>query len=267
MPLQREIYKIAGKLNGNSYYYSKNGGYQFRSINPNMSELVKNDPRFALTREYSYSFKRAANMAGSLISAVDSRWRFMFRKNIHAALTKRFDDLFRQITGLDGSSGNTVSVFQPFFMDAFNKLGKISAPSFVTSWARNSVGFNFTENRAYINTALNFPQIEMQYYLEQGVTNFQIEMYALKTSLNSQIKYEATISPTSIIGGTANMKSDADVVWLPASTPANNISCETSSEDLFGLLLIIEPYRMIAGKKYIIQRLCSAFYFRPSIQV
>jgi len=263
MPLQREIYKISGKLNGMSYYFSKNGGYQFRSINPNMSELVKNDPRFALTREYSYSFKRAANMAGSLISAVDVRWRFMFRKNIQAELTKKYDQLFRKITGLNGEIIESVQVNVPFFIDGFNSLGKIPAPSFVTSWARNSVSFDYSANRAVLGTALAFPFVEKERYKQQGVQYFQIDLYALKTVLNSEFVYQATISPSSIIGGTADMSTAHDSAWLPASTPACNIDSSTTPEDLFGLLLIIRPYRTVSAGSFTLQRLCSAFFFKP----
>lgn len=263
MPLQREIYKIAGKLNGMSYYFSRNGGYQFRSINPNMSELVKNDPRFALTRQYSYNFKRAANMAGSLISAVDLRWRFMFRKNIQAELTKKYDTLFRKITGLNGESIESVQVNAPFFIDGFNSLGKIPAPSFVTSWARTSVSFNYTENRAVLQTALAFPLVEKERYKQQGIQQFQIELYALKTVLNSEGNYQATISPSPMIYGTVDMSTAHDSAWLPASTPACNIDSSTTPEDLFGLLLILRPYRTVASGTFTLQRLCSAFYFKP----
>lgn len=267
MPLQREIYKISGKYNGSSYYYSKNGGYQFRSINPNMSELVKTDPRFEFTRKYAEVFKKAAQMSGTLISAVDERWRFMFRKNIQAKLTKEYNDYLRGRYGLKFEPAVLPGSEPSRYMEAFNGLCKNHTPSFISSWSNNQVSYSKTGNRYTISQGLSISRDLVQEYYSKGANVLWVGLYCLVNELQSDGTYRATMSNYSILEGEFNYDDfDPDTqqyTLLPASTPAPNITIPSGTEDLAGLIVVFHPGKAIDTNYYVLQRLCCAYWFHP----
>lgn len=73
MPKQSGIYQIKGKFEQRSYYRPKNMPTGvFRSINQQMSERVKTEPNYAITRNYAGEFGCACSWANQVTSYLNT---------------------------------------------------------------------------------------------------------------------------------------------------------------------------------------------------
>ena len=66
MALQTGNIKIKGKLNGQSYFYSRDGGYQLRELNPTISTRVKTEDGYLNTRLFAREFGSCGNFASKI---------------------------------------------------------------------------------------------------------------------------------------------------------------------------------------------------------
>lgn len=97
MPKQLGTYKVRGKMDGKSYYKPKNTeDYLFRSINQQMSERVKTEPKFAKTRAYAAEFGVCAELSNSIVSVFNRRFPNALAHKSNAPLTKLFMDILNQ---------------------------------------------------------------------------------------------------------------------------------------------------------------------------
>lgn len=97
MPKQLGTYKVRGKMDGKSYYKPKNTeDYLFRSINQQMSERVKTEPKFAKTRAYAAEFGVCAELSKSIVSVFNRRFPNALARKSNAPLTKLFMDTLKQ---------------------------------------------------------------------------------------------------------------------------------------------------------------------------
>lgn len=77
MAKQQGIYKTSGVVDDLAYYYSRNGGWLKRKINPNFGEWVKTRDEFANTRKNAAEFSAAGQTASALVRGITQRWRFI----------------------------------------------------------------------------------------------------------------------------------------------------------------------------------------------
>ena len=120
MPKQASLFKIRGKSDGNSFFYSPLGGYQFRKINPNMSERVKTEDQFINTRRNAAEFGAAGSMAGAICRAFYQSFRFVATPKMNGILTKLIDRLIRANTSGQWGQRNVMTSLMPQIQQAFN---------------------------------------------------------------------------------------------------------------------------------------------------
>lgn len=90
MPQQTSLFKIRGKVDNQSFYYSKNGGHLIRRINPAMSERVKTEDTFENTRKNAAEFANIAKIMGRLVASFTERNRYVLTPIQSAQLIKKW---------------------------------------------------------------------------------------------------------------------------------------------------------------------------------
>lgn len=270
MPLQKSVYKVKGKMDGMSYFYSKNGGYQFRTINPAMSDLVKNDPRFEMTREYGYAFGLGASFSGALLKCISNRWRYILRANTHAELTKKYDLYFKASQGLIDGQIAHISLFYDRMMRDFNNLNKRMIPPFLSYFFPRYTEENVANNQLDINRSLYLTRNDADEYKSRGADGVSIYLYTLRVRLKSQeylpnnkVYYEGEMSSLYVIQNSITFSNLDQYELLPASTPALDGRLSPEIETCGGILVYVAPFKTIDGQNHILQSLCNAFWYAP----
>lgn len=270
MPLQKSIYKVKGKMDGMSYFFSKNGGYQFRSINPNMSELVKNDPRFALTRDYGYAFGLGANFAGALLKTVSTRWRYMLRGNAHAFLTSKYNQYFKYAAGLIDGTVRQISLFYPFIRNDYNRINKTPIPGWMVHFFKNETDEDRENHQLRIEQPLQLEQTDVDELKLKGVTHVRVSLFVLRVQMMSEVGvvgrnfyYEGSISSRPILHKIASLEGQSPIELLPSSTPNLDGLIEPDMETCGGIFVLYEPLKIIGASYYTIQRLCNGYWYLP----
>lgn len=257
-------------MDGMSYFFSKNGGYQFRSINPNMSELVKNDPRFALTRDYGFAFGFGANFAGALLKTVSTRWRYLTRGNTHAILTKKYNQYFKYAQGLiDGTTGH-ISAFYPSMRFDYNDLNKCRIPGWWTFFFNTETDEDRENHQLRLEQPLELIQTDIDELTMKGADSVRVTLFVLRVELKSQIGvvhrnyyYEGSISSRPILQKTTSLAGTAPLEILPASTPNLDGLIEPDMETCGGIFVLFEPLKRKGASYYTLQRLCHGYWYKP----
>lgn len=257
-------------MDGMSYFYSKNGGYQFRQINPNMSELVKTDPRFANTRYYSKAFGKGANWSGTLLQAISSRWRFLLRTNAHAILTQKYNEYFKYVDGLADDHGFALQNFFDSMCRDFNELNKTPIPNFVRSFFPIFTHEDTTNHELVISEDLEVPAYDLEEWMNKGAEGFIISLHTLRVTweyvTNAQDvtwRYVGRMTPRPFTHASIAFNGSDTYTVLQASTPAIDGLLEPDVETCGGVFVYIAPYRFINGTQVTLQSLCSGFWYRP----
>lgn len=270
MPLQKSVYKVKGKMDGMSYFYSKNGGYQFRTINPAMSDLVKNDPRFAMTREYGYAFGLGASFSGALLKCISNRWRYILRANTHAELTKKYNEYFKASQGLKDGTGTQISLFYNSMMRDFNNLNKRMIPAYLSYFFPHYTEEDTNSNRLNISRSLYLTRDDAYEYKSRGADGVSIYLYTLRVALKSVagqasngVYYEGQLSSQYVIDETVTFDNLDEYELLPASTPGLDGILSPNVDTCGGILVYVAPFKIIDGQYHTLQSLCNAFWYAP----
>lgn len=257
-------------MDGMSYFFSKNGGYQFRSINPNMSELVKNDPRFALTRDYGFAFGMGANFAGALLKTVSTRWRFLTRGNTHAILTTKYNQYFKDAQGLIDGSTRHISLFFPTMRNDYNRLNKTIVPGWLTDFFNTQTDEDLENHQLRLEQSLQLEQTDIDELKLNGVDAVRVALFVLRVQLKTEnspihrrIYYEGSISTRPLLQKITSLEGDAPLEILPASTPNLDGEIEPSMEDCGGIFVLFEPLKRKGASYYTLQRLCNGYWYKP----
>lgn len=257
-------------MDGMSYFFSKNGGYQFRSINPNMSELVKNDPRFALTRNYGFAFGMGANFAGALLKTVSTRWRYLLRGNTHAILTTKYNQYFKDAQGLLGGEPRHISLFYPTMRNDYNRLNKSNIPGWMVDFFNSQTEEDRGNNQLVINQPLLLEQTDIDELKLKGADHVRVALFVLRVRLMSETGavrrvhyYEGSISTRPILYQATSLAGSAPLEILPDVSANLDGQIEDSMDTCGGIFVLFEPYKTINGTAYTLQRLCNGYWYKP----
>lgn len=270
MPIQKSIFKVKGKMEGQSFFYSKNGGYQIRSINPNMSETVKTDPRFQLTRKYASAFGFGAQMAAAILKTIPMRWRFLYRGNMLARLTKSYNYYFKAQAGLFGNLTQPWSSFKTSIMRDFNNQNKVAPPAWVTYFCDNFITENITDNQLLVERPWVVQRSQVEDWILQGATGVAVDLYTLRVARldldpMGQHKYVmgAAMSSLTIVHGDTGFDDHTSYTLVQAQTPSLDGRLSPDAETIGGILVYVAPYKTVNGQKQTLQRLCTSYWYAP----
>lgn len=147
MPKQSGIYQIKGKFEQRSYYRPKNMSTGvFRSINQQMSERVKTEPNYAITRKYAGEFGCASSWANKTTSYLNTLTPI-------SNLTKKRTDIAQSALGMIrqdtehefGKRTLTIEGWQEIMKSQLNNLPRVS---FDGTFGSNMSFYSFEDTTA-----------------------------------------------------------------------------------------------------------------------
>lgn len=184
MPKQVGTYKVKGKMEGRSYYKPKySEDHLLRSINPQMSERVKTDPKFVNTRKCAEEFGVATGMSQELFDHLKSYGANITNQTLRNKLTQQL---------LKDVRHDTEHIFGQRTLN--NRLWQIETRAFLNTCSRPGWGSLYPDNISvemeYVKTAsgvnttfhVHIPCDEQNNtrLRTEGIKNVTYQIYALR---------------------------------------------------------------------------------------
>lgn len=264
MAKQKGLHKLAGKVDEQSYYYSKNGGYQSRKINPGIGERVKSAPEYANTRLNNAEFGAAGACAGAMIREVTKRWRFILDSIATGKMVKVIKDLMTQDSSNPWGERAVALADMPKVQEAYTRLSKNQMPERIVIGMASDFSFDASSNEIVISHDLTLGTELSDYLASIGADTFNLKAYVLSVKSPEYSALTKKYLPIS-----ANLAQFAEFN-PPSNSPTEKIweavEIETSQSPLStqsfisGVLLIFEPYRVVGGNTYVLQQHCAAIW-------
>lgn len=263
MALQKSNDPIIGKVGQQSYYYTRNGGYQVRQINPNMSERVKTEPAFANTRLNAREFGAAGDCAAAIIRAVSQRWRFILTPKSVGLTTKSCVAAMRQDETAPWGRRQIRTDQMPDVQAAFNALSKSSIPASFKQWVDSKVVYDEANEKVDFLDNFGIDSGEYPYYENLGVTDFQILCYNFRVTVPQWYEHGERQGYLSANANLSLFKSTTvqlDQDWYDVAQSSIEWPPQNSLAVMGGLLFIVQPIKKINTHSHILQKLCSAYW-------
>lgn len=272
MAKQKSIFKIKGVVDGQSFFYSKLGGYQLRKINPNMSDRVKTEPAFENTRLAAQEFKGAASTASAIVRGVTSRWRFFTTPKLVGDLTKY---IIAQNPIDESHPWGQRSLIQNVMANVqnyYNARQKVQMPSFIQDYFDRKVTYDSNTQHLNLSVALTMTVDDQKQLMLKGATHLLVEIWAYEVvfshydvHLKQWIPALSRLSSTRAASSTLSLKNDEDLIIFPALTPTIEFNPTNQTDRMSGVLVTFMPLKRVEGTYYTLQRLCSVYW--KSVQV
>lgn len=264
MAKQKGLHKLAGKVDEQSYYYSKNGGYQSRKINPGIGERVKTDPAYYNTRLNNAEFGAAGACAGAMIREVSKRWRYILDSIATGKMVKELKALME----LDTTSPWGQRVIQLADMagvqEKYNQFSKNEMFEEIVNHISSKVKYNSTTNKLINSDSLIIDASFLERLQAIGATGFRVSINVFTVSAPTFIevahKYAPSIATLSNVSTTESRDVEVgddviDVFDVTVSSVPQN-----SALVFGGVLVIFEPLRKVGTTYATLQQHCSAYW-------
>lgn len=270
MAKQASLNKMNGKADGRAYFYSQNGGYQSRAINPGMSQRVKTAPEYANTRRNNAEYGVAAQYAGNVLSTFSGHWRFLLHKNI---IGKMIKDVFAMITSNGGTWGERTLTNgqEQKLIPLLNKYSKHSLPDEVEQafsgqavWVK---GDDYDTISINDNAGIFFPDGWGEQFRSAGATGCEFRLVAMKVP--GIIHVDSTEGYVSSGGLQLRTLStdieefgDGDTLWTQDFELGEGWNFDSFDQPMsIGILCL--PFKQIGSTRYTMQELCSFKFVMP----
>lgn len=272
MAKQKSIFKIKGVVDGQSFFYSKLGGYQLRKINPNMSERVKTEPAFANTRLAASEFKGAASTASAIVRGVTSRWRFFSTPKLVGDLTKFIIAQNPSDPSHPWGQRTLTQNVMVYVQNYYNSRQKVQMPSFIQDYFDRNVTYEISTQHLNMSTALTITLDDQQKLLALGASHLLVEVWGYEVVfshydaiLKQWIPALSRLSSIRATSSTLSLKNNEDLIIFPAMTPAIEFNPTNQADRMSGVLVTFMPLKRVEGWYHTLQRFCSVYW--KSVQV
>lgn len=265
MSKQKSIIKLAGRVDDQSFYYSKNGGYQMRKINPGMSSRVKNGAEYANTRLNNAEFGAAGSVAGAIIRGIAQRWRFILTAIATGTLVKHIKDLMANDYTSEWGKRIIAVADMPSVQEKLTSLSKNAVPAEVLDYMRSKFVYDSNSKKVQALEALNLSDETIAELKAKGADGAAVAVYGYNV-LAPQLDAEGKdyLPSTNVAARFAAAEGDADFTagtiapLINAATETANVAVLNETTHFGGMLVVVLPYRKVGSGKYTLQELCSA---------
>lgn len=267
MAKQSGIHGIRGKINGVSYYSSKNGGQLIRKINEGMSSRVKTAKEYANTRLNNAEFGAAGSLAGAIVRPISQRWRFILDSIATGKLVKAIKAAMMQDTASPWGERVVPLTEMAHLQDVFNGFSKNEMPQEVVNVLQNGMTYDESAHEIMFANPAVMTADTAQQLIDKGATNFTVKAFAFNvrkpyigTDGKTYVPAESLfVDISSSVGNShvsiaenANITSDAGLSDAPAIL--------NEESHLGGLLVVFLPERKVGSEYFTLQELCSAYW-------
>lgn len=264
MPKQGSLHKINGKADGRSYYYSQNGGWLSRTINPGMSERVKTAPEFANTRRNGKEFGSIGMLCGNIVRSISSRWRFILDPITTGKYVKEVYNLLRSKAGVWGQR-TLGPIENPLIYPMLNKYSKNDLPLSVASkFAQGSVTVvadSTSQIQVNGETGIDLPEGWAEELVAKGADIVRFQLVALRSvdpgysgdgdnyTMKGVTEMKIIDTLDANVTGEYTMFDDTYTPFVGHEWDTNETPCAVG--------LVVLPMKTVGSNRYVMQELCS----------
>lgn len=273
MAKQSGIHGIRGKINGVSYYSSKNGGQLIRKINEGMSSRVKTAKEYANTRLNNAEFGAAGSLAGAIVRPISQRWRFILDSIATGKLVKAIKAAMMQDTASPWGERVVPLTEMAHLQDVFNGFSKNEMPQEVVNVLQNLVVFNSANNSLSINGSADMSADLVQQLTDKGATHITSKVFAFNVRKpyigadgKTYVPADALLVDASDTFGLDHAIIGLDNSILQDETMDNSPAVLNEETHLGGVLVVFLPERKVGDEYYTLQELCSAYWYPATAQ-
>lgn len=267
MAKQSGIHGIRGKINGVSYYSSKNGGQLIRKINEGMSSRVKTAKEYANTRLNNAEFGAAGSLAGAIVRPISQRWRFILDSIATGKLVKAIKAAMMQDTASPWGERVVPLTEMAHLQDVFNGFSKNEMPQEVVKVMQNSMTYAAATHTVALSEPAELSSDTVQQLTDKGATHFTTKVFAFNVRKpyigadgKSYVPSEALFVDMSNELGHANTVIEESEPTIKAGSVDNAPAVLNEETHLGGVLVVLLPERKVGDEYYTLQELCSAYW-------
>lgn len=267
MAKQSGIHGIRGKINGVSYYSSKNGGQLIRKINEGMSSRVKTAKEYANTRLNNAEFGAAGSLAGAIVRPISQRWRFILDSITTGKLVKAIKAAMMQDTAKPWGERVVPLTEMAHLQDVFNGFSKNEMPQEIVNTLQDYLRFNPPSKHLEIEESANMTVDTAQLLLDKGATHFSTKVFAFnvrKPYIGADGKTYVPadsfmVDITATFGG-SNTAIEKNAAIVVSASIENAPAVLNEEAHLGGVLVVFLPERKVGNEYFTLQELCSAYW-------
>lgn len=267
MAKQSGIHGIRGKINGVSYYSSKNGGQLIRKINEGMSSRVKTAKEYANTRLLNAEFGAAGSLAGAIVRPISQRWRFILDSIATGKLVKAIKAAMMQDTASPWGERVVPLTEMAHLQDVFNGFSKNEMPQEVVNVMQNSIEFHAKSQSLTVSEAAYISPDTIQQLTDKGATHFTSKVFEFNVRKpyigadgKTYVPAEFIFADVSSTLGKTNQAFGNEIAIISDDAVSNSIAVLNEESHLGGLLVVLLPERKVGNEYYTLQELCSAYW-------
>lgn len=267
MAKQSGIHGIRGKINGVSYYSSKNGGQLIRKINEGMSSRVKTAKEYANTRLNNAEFGAAGSLAGAIVRPISQRWRFILDSIATGKLVKAIKAAMMQDTASPWGERVVPLTEMAHLQDVFNGFSKNEMPQEVVDVLQNDLSFAAATNTLAISSDAEMSNDTVQQLLDKGATHFSTKVFAFNVRKpyigadgKTYVPADSLFVDISSEFGTENTSIAPLSSILASAEEPQSPAVLNEESHLGGVLVVFLPERKVGNEYYTLQELCSAYW-------
>lgn len=271
MAKQTGIHGLRGKVNGMSYYSSKNGGSLVRKINEGLGARVKSSREYLNTRKNNAEFGACGDFAGAFIGVITSKWRFILNSIATGMMVKAA----KAAIALNTTSPWGQRVIPEGQFDAlystFNGLSKNAMPE--------AIADGFTSNLKYENVAGALTaqdDIEVgdelaQHLADIGATGFLVDVYRLNVempvfnaSANAYSKAVAHLEHLDSLSKDISSPAASNIILVEDDNQVCDAFAQDDPSQMPVAFVLFRPYRTVGGEKSVLQQHCAGWVYVPA---
>lgn len=263
MAKQSSLFKLRGKADGQSFYYSKNGEYLTRKINPGMSSRVKTAEEYANTRLNNAEFGGAGNLAGTMIRTVSKRWRYILDSIATGMLVKGIKEAMMNDNTHDWGKRSVLLADMPAIQDLYNRFSKNEMPQEIVDFVKTKI--TSAGNGGVLTVAEDLEQSAdfANSMKALGADRARVSLYyfgASAPTVGADGNKYAPVLP--VFGNIADSVATIDEgeVLIENTTIPSVPAVQNVAAAFGGVLVILEPMKTINSKEYVLQQHCSAYW-------
>lgn len=267
MAKQSGIHGIRGKINGVSYYSSKNGGQLIRKINEGMSSRVKTAKEYANTRLNNAEFGAAGSLAGAIVRPISQRWRFILDSIATGKLVKAIKAAMMQDTASPWGERVVPLTEMAHLQDVFNGFSKNEMPQEIVNVLQNSMTYAAATKTLSVTDAGTMSSDTAQLLLDKGATHITTKVFAFNVRKpyigadgKTYVPAESLFVDITSDFGNAHLVVSAGTNLLIDSDIENSPAVLNEEAHLGGVLVVFLPERKVGNEYFTLQELCSAYW-------
>lgn len=268
MAKQQGTYPRSGKVGDMAYYYSRNGGWLERKINPNFGEWVKTLDQFANTRKNAAEFSAAGQTASALVRGITQRWRFITTPKLTGDATTVCIAGQRLNTSFPWGERSFNPAYFYMLQDCINRNIKKAVPGELQQWLRSKVLWNATDDKLHVIQALVLSAEMEQHFMAMGATGVRIELWLYRVTpsvwepvARKWLPAVSQMSDTAWAAGEHTITGRGGASIIIEQENATQFVPQNTQNYAGGVLMFIAPYKTVAGVNITLQSACTAYWY------